>query len=128
MRGGKSFLVLLILALGIGAYAYFVESKKETTSDTPSTPKSTKVFTVDDSKIEEVEVKAASGDVTRLKKSGNDWQIVAPEPMEADQGAVSSLVSSFGSLETSKTIDENPQSVKQYGLDPPRATDRKSVV
>lgn len=121
MRGGKSFLILLVLALGVAAYAYFVESKKDL-SDTSTLPKATKVFTVEAAKIEEVEVKAASGDVTRLKKSGNDWQIVAPEPMEADQAAVSSLVSSFESLETSKTIDENPATVKPFGLDPPRAT------
>jgi hypothetical protein len=120
MRGGKSFLILLILALGIGAYAYFVESKRDT-SDTSPLTKATKVFTIDAGKIEEVEVKAASGEVTRLKKSGNDWQIVAPEPMEADQQAVGTLVSSFESLETSKTIDENPASVKDFGLDPPRA-------
>lgn len=121
MRGGKSFLVLLVLALGIGAYAYFVESKKDT-SDTPALPKATKVFTMDAAKVDEIEVKAASGEVTRIKKSGNDWQIVAPEPMEADQQAISSLISSFESLETSKTIDENPASVKDFGLDPPRAT------
>src|SRR6476660_1227227 len=121
MRGGKSFLVLLVLGLGIGAYAYFVESKHET-SDSSTTPKAAKVFTIDAGKVEELEVKSANGDVTRLKKNGADWQIVAPQPMEADQQTASSLVSSIESLETSRTIDENPTSVKDFGLDPPRAT------
>jgi Domain of unknown function (DUF4340) len=120
MRGGKSFLVLLVLALGIGAYAYFVESKREP-SDTAVPAKGTKVLPIDSSKVEEIEVTSASGDVTRLKKNGNDWQIVAPSPMDADQQTVSALLSSLESLETSKTIDEHPASVKDFGLDPPRA-------
>ena len=122
MRGGKSFLVLLVLGLGIGAYAYFVESKREPSDAAAATgTKSTKVLAVDAGKVEELEVKSASGDVTRLKKTGSDWQIVAPSPMEADQQAVNTLVSSLESLESSKTIDENPASVKDFGLDPPRA-------
>ena len=29
MRGGRSLLVLLVVALGLGAYIYFVESKRD---------------------------------------------------------------------------------------------------
>lgn len=121
MRGGKSFLVLLVLGVGIAAYAYFVESKRDPSdSSTAAGPKAVKVLTIESSKVEELEVKSESGEVTRLKKTGNDWQIVAPSTMEADQQAVSALLSSLESLETSKTIDENPTSVKDFGLDPVR--------
>src|SRR5438876_1109079 len=111
MRGGRSFLILLLVALGIGAYVYFVESKRDV-SETTAT-KHDKVFSFDSSKVEQIQIKAASGDVTTLKKSGSNWQIVAPEPMEADQDAVSTIVTSVGSLESTKTVDENPASVKQ---------------
>jgi hypothetical protein len=120
MRGGKSLLILLIVALGIGAYVYFVESKRDV-SETASTQHD-KVFSFDAGKIEQIQIKAASGDVTTLKKNGNDWQIVGPEPMEADQDAVSTIVTSLTSLEATKTVDENPSSVKPFELDPPRAT------
>src|SRR5438046_2470891 len=105
MRSGKSFLILLVLAVGIGAYAYFVESKREPSdSASGTTPKATKVLAVDPGKVEEIEVKSASGDVTRLKKNGTTWQIVAPSTMDADQQAVSTLVSALESLESSTTI------------------------
>jgi hypothetical protein len=29
MRGGRSLLILLVVAVGLGAYAYFVESKRD---------------------------------------------------------------------------------------------------
>ena len=120
MRGGKSLLVLLVIALGLGSYAYLVESKRDL-SDTGG-PKPTKVMPIDAGKVEEVEVKAASGEVTTLKKNGSTWQIVGPEPMDADQDAVSTIVSSLSSLETTRTVDENPTDVKPFDLDPPRAT------
>lgn len=117
MRGGRSFLILLVLALGVGAYAYFVESKR-TPAD--SAPKHDKVFTADTSKIEQIEVKAASGQVTRLKKSGTSWQVVSPEATDADTNAVSSIVSSLESLQVESVVDDNPKAVSQFGLDPAR--------
>jgi hypothetical protein len=120
MRGGKSFLILLVLALGIGAYAYFVESKRDV-SDV-DTPKPTKVWTLDSSKVEEIQIHAAGGGTTTLKKNGTIWQIVAPETAEADQDLVGSMISTLSSLDYTKSVDDNPTSVKQFDLDPPRAT------
>lgn len=120
MRGGKSFLILLLVAIGIGAYAYFVESKRDL-SDT-SALKHDKVWSVDASKLEEIDVKASNGDLTRLKKSGSTWQIVAPEPMEADQEVVSTITTALTSLESTKTVDENPPSVKPFDLEAPHAS------
>jgi hypothetical protein len=116
MRGGRSFLILLVVALGLGAYIYFVESKR-----TPSdTPKKDKVFTADTSKIDTIEVHAASGETTTIKKNGTDWQIVAPETMDADASTVSSLVSTLESLEVNRVVEDNPASVKDFGLEPPK--------
>ncbi|HEY7475256.1 MAG TPA: DUF4340 domain-containing protein [Vicinamibacterales bacterium] len=117
MRGGKSLLVLLVLALGLGAYIYFVEAKRDLTD--PSTKKE-KLFTIDPTKVEEIEVKAASGEVTRLKKNGTEWQIVAPATLEADQSEVSTLLTTFETLEIQRTLDEKPGALKPFELDPPR--------
>jgi hypothetical protein len=120
MRGGKSFLILLVLALGFGAYLYFVEARRDV-SDT-DTPKPTKVWTLDENKIEEIQIHSAGGETTTLKKNGTTWQIVAPQTAEADEEAVSTIVSRLASLDYTKSVEDNPASVKQYELDPPRAT------
>jgi len=119
MRGGRSFLILLVLALGLGGYAYFVESKRDLSD--PKTIKA-KVFGLEAGKIEEVKVTSASGETTTLKKSGTDWQIVAPEPMPADTAAIGSLVSSVETLEQQSVLDENPKSLEGFGLKPPKTT------
>jgi hypothetical protein len=119
MRGVRSLLVLLVLAVGLGAYIYFVEAERDLSD--PTTKKS-KAFTVDTSKVEEIEVRAINGDTTTIKKNGTDWQITAPAGVETDATAVNSLVSSLESLEVQSVVDENPASVKEYGLDPVRFT------
>jgi Domain of unknown function (DUF4340) len=119
VRGGKSFLILVVLALGIGAYAYFVESKREPAG---TAAKKAEVFTLDVDKIEEVEIKSASGDVTTLKKNGAKWQITAPEQLDADDSEINSVVSTLRSLEVQRTIDENPKALAGFGLEPPRIT------
>ena len=95
MRSARSLLVLLVLGAGLGAYIYFVESKRDLTD--PETRKE-KVFTVEAGKIEEVELHSPNGDTT-LKKNGTTWQIASPVTAAADEYTVSSLVSALETLE-----------------------------
>lgn len=120
MRGGKSFLILLVVALAIGGYAYFVESKKDLSESSETATKREKVWTLDSTKVEELEIKSTGGDVTKLKKNGSTWQIVSPEPGEADQDAVSTVLSAMSSLESTKVVDENAPSLATFELDPAR--------
>jgi hypothetical protein len=117
MGRGKSFVALLIVAVGLGAYMYFVESKRNPDADTTT---HAKVFTVDQTKIEEIEVQAASGEVTRLKKDGPNWQIVLPATLEADQTEAAQLLTSIATVEAGRVIEEKPASAAEYGLAPPR--------
>ena len=43
---------------------------------------------------------------------------MAPEAVDADAATVGTLVSTLESLEIGRVVDENPASVKEYGLDP----------
>ena len=116
MRGGRSLLVLVVLALGLGAYIYFVESKRDPTA----TEVRDRVFTVETSAIEEVTLQSAAGQTTTLKKTGTEWQIVAPVVAPADSGVMESLLSSLSTLEIQRGVDDAPGSLAPYGLEPPR--------
>ena len=117
MRGGRSFLILLVVALGLGAYIYFVEAKRDPLA---SESKRDKVFAVDTGTIEEIEVRSEAGQVTRAKKEGSDWKIVQPAELPADTAQISSLVSALESLQSERTVDDNPKSMAPYGLEPAR--------
>ncbi len=117
MRGLRSFVGMLAILIALGAYLYFVDSKKTPGEDSE---KRDKVFTVEAEKIEEISVKSESGERTTLKKSGNDWQIVAPGPAKPDDAEVSGLTSNLSRLEIQRVIDENASDLTAYGLEPAR--------
>ena len=116
MRGVRSFLLLLVVGAGLGAYLYFVESKR----DPSDADKKEKVFTVESEKIDELVIKSESGERTALKKTGTDWQIVEPVAAQPDGAAVSGLTGNLSSIELQRVIDENPQDLAEYGLKQPR--------
>lgn len=115
----RSFIALLVVAVGLGAYIYFVESDRAPSSDPK--PKD-KVFTgVEADKIEEITIATKDGDRTTLTKSGSDWQIVAPLKTAADQTEASGLATNLTTLELQHVVDEAPEDLKQFGLAEPRS-------
>lgn len=115
MRGLRSLLVLVVIAVGLGAYVYFVESKRTPGEDETRE----KVFAVETSDIGRLTVRASSGDETRLVKQDDAWRIVEPVDADADDTAVSEITGSLASLEIERVVEE-PASDVEYGLAPPR--------
>src|SRR5687768_2120576 len=117
MRGLKSTLVLLVILIGLGAYIFFVDRNREI-EDPNAKPKAYTSLSTDN--IEELQVRNASGETTRLARAGDDWQLVEPVKAEADNGVVGTVTSNIGTLEVQRVVDENPTDLKQYGLEPAR--------
>jgi hypothetical protein len=117
MRGLRSFLVLLVVAVGLGAYLYFVESKREP----GDTKKNEKVFAgVESDKIDRVTVKSDKGETTTVERKSGKWEQTQPAAVEADGAELSGIVSNLASLEVQRVVDEQATDFKQYGLDPAR--------
>jgi len=119
MRGFRSTLVLLVVFLGLLGYFYFFAAKTPPGGKDDAGPKG-KVFTVDADKIEELQVKAAGGDRTTLKKLNGIWSVVAPVETRADETEATAIATNLASLEQQRVVDENPADVAQYGLATPR--------
>jgi len=117
MRGLKSTLALLVILIGLGAYIFFVDRNREI-EDPNAKPKAYTSLSTDN--IEELQVRNASGETTRLARAGDDWQLVEPVKAEADNGVVGTVTSNIGTLEVQRVVDENPTDLKQYGLEPAR--------
>ena len=115
MRGLR-FIILLLIAIPLGWYAYH-DSTKGPIDDSP---KRDKVFAVEADKIDELEIKSESGDRTTLRRKGSDWEVVQPIAAPADQAAVSGITSNLSSVEIQRVIDENATDLKEFGLAEPR--------
>ena len=113
----RSTLILLVVAVGLGSYLYFVESKKPVGDEAAKK----KVFTYESSKINQVQVKSSSGDVTALRKGADSaWTIVQPVDARADRNIISDIVTNLANLEEQRVVDENAADLKAYGLAEPR--------
>jgi Domain of unknown function (DUF4340) len=117
MRGLWSTIVMVLVLAGLVGYIYFVDSEREPSGTTARE----KLFTsLEADDIEEVQVKSADGETTRLQKTDGNWQLVEPVKTAADTNEITSIASSLASLEIQRVVDENPSDLKQYGLEPAR--------
>jgi hypothetical protein len=116
MRGLRSLLILLVIAIAVGWFAYRDYQRPPGTDS----PERDKVFAVEADQIDAITVRSEAGGETRLQKSGEGWQIVSPITAPSDTGAVSGLTSNLSSLEIQRVVDESPPDLAEYGLDSPR--------
>jgi hypothetical protein len=116
MQRGRSFVVLLVVAVALGAWYFLVEADRDPLAEEPRES----AFNLTPGTLEEIEVTAESGAVTRVLKTDGAWRIVEPAALDADVGQVNALVSTLESLEIQQTIDDAPASLAPYGLAPPR--------
>jgi hypothetical protein len=112
--------LLALLAAGLGAYIYFVESKKPAPTGDESKPKE-KVFAFDKAKVKEVSL-ATGGETIKLVKEGEAWKMEAPMSVGADASAVDSIVESLSGLEMDEEVTPAAEDLKDFGLDRPEKT------
>ena len=116
MRGLRSLILLVVIAIPLGWYAWR-DSQRPASDDGP---KKDKVFAVEADKIEEIALKSDSGERTTVQKSGGEWKIVSAAGAQPDATEIAGLTSNLATLELERVVDENPPDLKEYGLTEPR--------
>jgi hypothetical protein len=119
MRGVKSLVVLVAVLAGLGAYIYFVESKRDPAAE--SADKKDKAFTVEAEKIDELQLTSGAGPTATLRKASGAWSMTEPIATKADETEASNIASNLAALEVQRVVEENSSSLADYGLSPPRA-------
>ena len=122
MRGLPSTIALVVVLAGLGAYIYFVDSKRPAGTSGPdgtAVESKEKVFTVEADKVEEVRV-TADKETTLLKKTDGTWRILEPVQVDADQTEASGLTTSLTGIETGRVVEENAADLARYGLADPK--------
>lgn len=116
MRGLKSTIVLLVVLGGLLGYIFFVDANKE-----PEDPNARpRAYELTAENIEELRITNASGETSRVQKTGDTWQLAEPVKADADDGVVGTVTSNLSTLEVQRVVDENPGDLAQYGLNPAR--------
>ena len=114
---GWSTLALVVVFAGLIGYIYFVDSKQEPGG---SAAKEKPFGSLQADDVEEVQIKSADGETTRVQKTDGKWHVVEPVKADADTSELTTIASSLAMLEINRVLDENATDLKQYGLDPAR--------
>ena len=123
MNRGRNTAILAVLAAALGAYLFFVERHRDApAADAPDSPRGKVFDKLDAAKIEEIQIAAASGETTTLRKVDNAWRLTAPIAVPADQTEASSAASNLATADVQSVVDEQPKDLAAFGLAKPRVT------
>ena len=118
MRRLRSTLVLLVLFLALGGYAWFVERERTPASEADADEHA---FDVAAGRITDLTVHAGNGEVTVLTRTENeiDWMVTAPVDAEADDNAATAIATTLAALEVRRVVAEEADDLTPFGLDAP---------
>ena len=117
MGGIRSTAVLLIVLAGLGGYIYFVDANRDPAA-LDAKPRAFVELSADD--IEEMQIRSDGGETSRVRRVGENWELIEPSAADADAGVVGTVTSNLASLEVQRVVDEQPADLSQYGLAPAR--------
>lgn len=112
----RNTLIVLLIALALGAYVYFYEMKHGKARDEEETSKPAFTFKTED--VTAVSLTSQQQTVA-LENNGKEWTITQPIKTDAEQASVESLVSSISSATIDRTLVMNPGLQSGSGLAQP---------
>ncbi len=116
----RGLLIAAVLLLGLSGLVYWSNKVQEANKDRPDPNAPPKIIDVDKDSLVRVEIRKKDQPPTVLEKGADgNWKLTAPEPLAADQNAVSSLVSTVAELESNRLIEEKAADLSPYGLSQP---------
>jgi hypothetical protein len=118
----KTTIVIAILVLLLGGYAYWFEykggQKKEEQKEKEKT-----LFEVKKEDVTRIQIDGLDPKPVILAPSGKDaWSLNQPLQARADQGSVDRILSAFEKVKYKEVIEEQSKNLSSYELDKPKMT------
>jgi len=118
MKPGRLLAASLLLAISAGLF-WWLNRREASATKPPVTTTTTKIVDVPQDQIHSLTIEKAGSEPIELKRTAGKWSITAPKALSADQGAVSSMLSTFASLNADKLLEGKAASLDQFGLTKP---------
>lgn len=120
MSRGRTILVLLILAAGLGGFFYYDTYSLGPRREKAESAKG-RIWTIEPKDVERVTV-ARKGETMRLQRTADGgWEMLEPVKTRGDRGTVDDMVTGLATARMDREIDPNPAKPADFGLDPPEA-------
>jgi Domain of unknown function (DUF4340) len=118
MKTGRLLAASVLLAISAGLF-WWLNKREASATKPPVTPAATKILDVPPDQIQSLRIEKAGSEAIELKRTADRWSITAPKALPADQDAVSSVISTFASLNADKLLEEKAANLDQFGLAKP---------
>lgn len=124
MRLNRNVIILLVvLGLLVGAYAFVSNMKPEPVKSDAPEVKTEKILEVQKDKITEISITNKDAKFVFEQKNKNEkekeWVLVAPKDLKADAKKIDSIASNLSYITAEKVIEESASDLAKYGLDKP---------
>jgi hypothetical protein len=120
MKLGGLIVAVVVLG-GLTGTLYWSNHHKPAESTEASADTPPKILAVKEADISRFDLKKNGSDqVAGERNSSGQWRITSPTALPADQGAVSSLLGTFSSLNSQRLVEEKAGNLASYGLGAPK--------
>jgi Domain of unknown function (DUF4340) len=117
----RSLIVATVVLAALVGTLYWSEHRKpseetaKASADTAPT-----ILKLDEGSITRVDLRKKDAEpIVLAKNNAGSWQITAPKPLNADQSAVSGIISTLASLSSERLVDDKASDLSPYGLSQP---------
>ena len=122
MKSSRNLLIAAIVLAALSGVVWWSKKHPPTTeTNTPATT-SPKLIEAPDAQIQSIDLTKKGAATVALQRQSGKWAITSPEPLTADQDAVSSLISSLNPLTADSVVEDKATDLTKYGLKTPSLT------
>ena len=120
-RYAKTIAALVILGALWGSISYYNKRKAQQAAKSIE-PAKEKILPVKADQVQSFTVTPRDGQAFTCVRNNKTWEITEPQKLPADQSDVSSFIDNLVGTSVNSVVDQHPNDVKQFGLDPPATT------
>jgi hypothetical protein len=114
----RSTLILLLVAIALGAFVYFYEIKGGKERE-EAKERSKQLFQFKQEDIAEISL-TREGETSVFQKRDDGWVITQPISTKADQSALDAIAHNVATAEVERKFSASQDQLKSYGLDSPK--------
>src|SRR5262249_29873245 len=112
----RGLIVGLVVLFALVVVFYWSEHRKRTDENAARPADAPAILKLDESAITKIEIKKReTAPLVLAKNNAGSWQILEPKSLNADQSAVSGMLSTLSALNSERLVDEKASDLKQYG-------------
>jgi len=121
----KTFFLFLVL-IALAGYYYLFErgfkGGKREAEQLEKTPELKRVFNLPREDISDIRISRGSSEHIHYQKNSRGWQMVEPQVIQGDAAALDAFLDDIENISDIETVNENPLSLTEFGLDNPSLT------